>query len=123
MLIFVFLGIFLIQAVFIGAVLFILKLILEHQLMDMAMRRLEGLPLVVSDEIAPVKEISVLTAKPLSTPEKDRILHAAIKRIGPHAKVNFIIDKGLWGGMIIKSAGFTIACGLKDRLIEGGFFK
>jgi len=103
---------FLAQLVVIAIIVAILKRILDHMLIDMAINLFEywhpTQPLTGS--------VRVITHKRLNEKHKAGILKALRKHSTPPDQLQYVIDKKILGGMIIKTDKSIFDCSLKDRL-------
>ncbi len=102
------------QCVVAVIIIVVLKNILDKNLMESAIRRLEGWP--QTGHPSAVTEITVIFHKNLSPVNKERVLKASLKHFTDAVKPVFQIDKKIMGGIIIKVGENTLDYSLKDRL-------
>ncbi len=106
--------IILIQIVVITIIVFILKKILEQQLIDMVIRQYE---FGQFEQLKPsIHQVEVISYKPLNQNNKKRIIDATVKHFGGSMKLIFEIDKRILGGMVIQVASKVFNGSLRDRL-------
>ena len=104
---------FIAQIVAISFVVFVLKKILDHMLIDLAIRHLEY---GQSKERRPVDLIVILTHRRLQEKYKQRIAQIIRKYCSQETQAEYRIQKDIMGGIIIKVGGRMIDYSLKDRL-------
>jgi F0F1-type ATP synthase delta subunit len=106
------LKILLLQLIAAGAVVFVLKLILEHELLLYALEHLEGYAPAVGGE---VKEVTILVGRALSDKMMAR-LNSVIKAKFPHAETSIIVSKEIGGGVVAQVDGKILDFSLAGRL-------
>lgn len=115
------LKVLLLQGVAFALIIFILKKILDRNLMRMAMGDLEFLD---TQGIPPsTKEISVTSHQNLKEKTKQQITHIIQRKFPQGVKVVFNTDGNLRGGMVIKVDRTCIDCSLLERLRGAGWIK
>jgi len=117
--------IFICQLILISLILFILKLLLEHKLVESAIRSLEVWESGCDEDERPPapKDIKVVSHRPLNSSRKQRILRATLNNFGSEAKVDFSLNKKLLGGVVITFGDEVIECSTRDRLEQSGMLK
>lgn len=113
-----FVKVFLLQLIAIACIIFILKKILDHKLIEEAIRRLE----IALHERRPQQSspfvVKVISHKKLANRYKLKILKVTIKYLGENLKPSFETDRHLWGGLIVKLGDIVVDCSLKERIRE-----
>ena len=100
------------QAVAIFFVVFVLKVVLNNMLIDLAVRHIEVWKF---SEAKGIDRILILSHKPLKKTYVDRIKCSTQKTFSPNVFVDFQIQKSIWGGAVIRVGDQEIDCSLKDR--------
>jgi len=115
---FIFLSMFttviLVQFVVIAVISFLLKIKLNHLLLDSACSKVDYWK-PQEGQKAPDKIVFV-SHKPLNEKRKEQLLRIAAKRISPSVAVEFKTDKSLWGGAVVSIGSELHDVSLKDRL-------
>ena len=105
-----FLCILFVQCVIVAAVVFILKRLLDRELIEGALEKLQA------TVIAPAQgEIIIKSAAVLNQEIQSRV-QSLVRRRAPDIKVVFTRDSGLKGGIVIESSGGVIDFSLASRL-------
>ncbi len=115
------LKVFFFQIIIISVVVFILKKILEKQLVDIAIQKLDTMPLNEFDSDS--SKVVVVSYGHLKGSLKNKITQIVTRKINKSASVIVQRDSRLWGGVIIKWNKGTIDLSLISRLKEGGLVK
>ena len=117
----IFLKLFLMQIVVGAVVVFILKKVLDRQLIELAIKTFKNAKLEPDD----LKLGSILVGSPVNVSKKnqDRVLQLAEKKFGRPMSVVTKKDKSLKGGMIIYLNSSIIDYSLVGRLKEGGIIR
>ena len=102
--------IFFIQCVIAVVAIFILKKLLDKELMEAALEKLESCK--ASEE---VKEISVHSATEINPEYKSRI-QSVCKRKFAQARLDILLDPLLKGGVVIKAGEYSLDFSLSNRL-------
>ena len=110
---------FLVQAVLIVIVVFVLRNVLEARLVDNTLKEFER----YFSEDDPASEIAVVAYRELRSADKERLQKLAQKKFGPGIRIVYSTDKALMGGALIKTGKIRIGHSLLDRLKEGGIVK
>lgn len=115
------LEIFAAQIVVIAIIVAILKKILDRQLVEMAIHKLEVLDggRIPSD----LSEVIVITPGPLAEKSYQRIFNAILKKTNKKISVVSTVDRTLKGGIIIKVKDITFDHSLVGRLKEADILK
>ncbi|MFA5059945.1 MAG: F0F1 ATP synthase subunit delta [Candidatus Omnitrophota bacterium] len=118
----VILKIVLIQVVVIAFIIFALKKILDRQLIEFAVHKVELTP---AEELgAGLKEVIIITADgKFQELSQKKILHAISKKLNRVVALNIQQDKTIRGGAIIKVNKTVIDCSLTSRLKESGLLR
>jgi F0F1-type ATP synthase delta subunit len=106
------LKILLLQLIAAGVVVFVLKLILEHELLVYALEHLEGYDSAAGGE---AKEVTVLVGRALSDKMMAR-LNSLIKMKFPRAETAIIVSKEIGGGVVVQVDGKILNFSLAGRL-------
>ena len=101
------------QVVVVIVIVFVLKKVLNGNLVDLAITQLES-GQVVAD--SPTTNIVIITHQSISASHRERILKAISKRIPGAGVPEFRVDGKLLGGMIIKAGTQVVDYSLVDRL-------
>jgi len=101
------------QIIAIVFVMFVLKIVLDKMLIDLAVQHVEVWKMSEAKEI---DRILILTAKSLKQAYVERIKKATAKSFASNVVVDFQIQKSILGGAIIRVGEQIIDCSLKDRL-------
>ena len=109
------------QIVAVVIVLIILKKILDTILIDAAIRKIEALDPNRIDQS--LKDVGVVTYKPLSETEQQRSLNAVFKKLKRTTRLCITRDKKIRGGVIITLHTLVIDYSLIGRLREGGIIR
>ena len=104
------------QIIVIAVIVVVLKKILDRQLIEMAIHKLEALDSarIPSD----LSEVVVITPGVLAEKSYQRICSAILKKVNKNIHVVSTIDKAIKGGMIIKIRDITFDHSLASRLKE-----
>ncbi|MDD3375620.1 MAG: F0F1 ATP synthase subunit delta [Candidatus Omnitrophica bacterium] len=115
------LQVFIMQIVVGAIVVFILKKILDYQLVELAIKTFKNVKLEPDD----LKLGSILVGSPFSVSKKtqNRILELAEKKFERSMSIVIKKDKSLKGGMIIYLNSLIIDYSLVGRLKEGGIIR
>ena len=113
--------VFIFQLIVISIIVFILKKVLEGQLIDLAVRKLDTMPLNEFDQDS--YEVTVTAYAKLKNTIKEKIAQIITRKINKPAIVVVQHDKKLWGGLIIRWNKGVIDFSLISRLKEGGLVK
>ena len=111
------LKIFLFQAALFAVIAVVLKNILERQLIESAIQKLETLD---PRNIDSASETVVVSYRALKHADASRIQHALFQKTNRVPLLKIEQDKSLKGGIIIKGKAMTIDHSLKNRLEESG---
>ena len=107
---------------FVGSIIiFVLFLILNRQLINLALHQLESLGFGQADEMG--GQITIVTAGGLTEKTKEKIRKIVFKNFNASKGPHYVIDKAIKGGMIIKLRDQMVDYSVARRLKEGGFFK
>lgn len=101
------------QLIVVAFVFFVLKVVLNKMLIELAVRHIEFWKISEAKE---VDRILILSHKSLKKVYIDRVKRAAAKIFAQNVCVDFQIQKSLLGGVVIYAGDKTIDCSLKDRL-------
>jgi F0F1-type ATP synthase delta subunit len=97
----------------------VLKLMLEHMMIEIALNELSVIP-----QNTPIpSEIVVFTSKELKPAKKQGLEKLVTQRFRSGIPIIYKIDGAMWGGMTIKFGLITVGHSLRDRLREGGFVR
>lgn len=109
------------QIVVISIIVFILKKVLDQQLIESAIHKLEVMDAnrIGQDLI----ELNVITYEILDEKDRKRISDALYKKTNRHITLAVAQDKKIKGGIIIKLKNTTINHSLLSRLQESGMVK
>ncbi len=113
-----FLKVFFLQLFVAGIVVYVLKKILDHQLIDLAIKRFQNIYLADDDQR--LTGIIVVSSKTITHRTHERLHGVALKKFGRPMEIIVKIDRGLRGGLVIKLNSTTIDFSLIGRLKEGG---
>jgi len=104
-----------------AVVVFILKKVLDHQLVELAIKTFKNAKLEPDD----LKLGSILASSPGSVSKKiqDRVSQVAEKKFGRPMSIVIKKDKNLKGGLIIYLNSSIIDYSLVGRLKEGGIIR
>ena len=114
----IFFKVFFLQLLLAGIVVCVLKKILHHQLIDLAIKRFQNIHLAGDDQ--KLTGIIVVSSGKITHRTRERLNSAALKKFGRPMEVILKIDKGLRAGLVIKLNSVTIDFSLIGRLKEGG---
>jgi F0F1-type ATP synthase delta subunit len=106
------LKILLLQLIAASVVVFVLKLILEHELLVYALEHLEGYKPKAGGE---AKEVTVLVGRALSDKMMSR-LNKVTKAKFPHVEASIIVSKEIGGGLVAQVDGDILDFSLTGRL-------
>ena len=104
--------IILLQLIAASIVVFVLKLILEHELLVYALEHLEGFKPAAGEG---VKEVTVLVGRALSDKMTARF-NSVIKSKFPQAGTSIIVSKEIGGGVVAQIDGKVLDFSLAGRL-------
>ena len=110
-----------VQVAVISVIVFILKKILDRQLIESALHDIEILDGRRTD--ADISELTVVAYEDLNPQSQKRILDAMQKKINRTVHLVVTKDKTLKGGMIIRFKGHSFDYSLVNRLKESGLIK
>lgn len=111
----IFVKILLAQIVAMTAVVFVLKKVLDKQLVESAIRQYDFWR--NEEKVRPVNdEVAVICHRRLALAHRALIEKATRRRFGESARVIERVDKALWGGVIIRVGATVFDYSLKDRL-------
>lgn len=117
----IFLNLFLAQIVIGLIVVICLKKVLDHQLLDMAYRQIDYAK--PQDNPSLVIQVTVISHKTLSFKNHERFRRISVKRLGSAVKLDFVVDKKILGGAIVKIGEKVFDYSLKDRLRQALSYK
>lgn len=109
----IFFNIFLAQAVVGFIVLVCLKNILDNQLLDLAYRQIDYWK---AEPGTTVNQVVLITHRRLKNKNQQRFQRIVSKRLGSEMKLVFQVDRGLWGGAVLRIDSKIFDHSLKDRL-------
>lgn len=113
--------IFLLQIIVAAIVIFILKKVLDRQLQQLAVKKLDYLKLD-KDDLA--SETIILSAPgPVSLATQEAVARLSQKKFGRSVKIVTRADPSLRGGLVIKLKRTIIDFSLVGRLKEGGILR
>ena len=115
--------IFFFQVILAVIVICVLKVVLNRNLIEFALRELDALRRVDVDEIPKPVHLQVASYKELPLQFKQKLQKITQRQFGADVKISLEQDRSLWGGVVIRYANHTINYGLKNRLKESGFIK
>ena len=104
----------LVQVIVITIIVVILKIALDKKLIELAMRQLEFLK--ADNAPGAATRISIISCPALATPYKDQMTQIIKKQCGASTIVDFLVDKKIMGGVVIKRGEQVIDCSVKNRL-------
>ncbi len=104
--------IILLQLIAASVVVFVLKLILEHELLVYALEHIEGYKFADGED---VKEVTVIVAHPLADKMLSRVT-AVFKTKFPDAQVSIIVSRDIGGGLVTELSGKVLDYSLAGRL-------
>ena len=110
-----------IQIIVAGIIIFILRKILNRQLIDLAINKLEILKVETIGE--DLKEVVVVVCGGLSQATQERIAYIVSKKLNRKINVVTAQDKKIKGGIIIKLKNGNIDYSLISRLKESGMLR
>jgi len=113
--------VFILQIGVISLIVFILKKILDRQLIEAAIHSIEVLDKNLID--CDLAALAVTTYEHLSPVAQSRLLSALNKKINKTVRLDIVQDKTIKGGMIIQIKERSFDYSLLARLKEGGFLK
>ena len=113
--------VFFFQIIVISIIVFILKQVLEGQLVNLAVQKLDTMPLDEFDQGS--YEVTVTAYANLKNSIKEKIAQIVTRKINKPAAIAVQRDKKLWGGLIIRWNKGVIDLSLISRLKEGGLVK
>jgi F0F1-type ATP synthase delta subunit len=111
-----FLKIFFWQCFVAFIVVCVLKVILDRNLIDVALRQFDFL--AARKGPGQVKKVNVLSHKVLSPKNKLKVTSISARHLGPNVELVFLTDKAILGGIVIYLDEEKINFSLKDRLRE-----
>ena len=112
---------FLAQMVVIAIIVFVLKKILDRQLIESAIEKLKILHIDPLDKN--MNCVEVVTYDPLSEENKKKISDAIYQKVHRHIPLTVSQDKSIKGGIVIKIPNRMIDHSLISRLKESGMIK
>ena len=108
------------QFIVMSTIIFVLKRLLDRQLIETAIHKVETLN---PNKIDPqCDEVDLIVFAELDKENQERIIHAFDSKIAKRVKLNVSKDRSLKGGMIIKFKDQTIDHSVAGRLRETGMF-
>ena len=105
--------IFALQLAIAGIIFFVLRKILDRELVELALERFDRYK--PEDELKSVKEIYVITYKPLSQLVNTRLSQLVNKKF-QQARLVLKEEKRIKGGMVVQIGSYTIDMSLLSRL-------
>ena len=109
------------QIAAISLTFFILKKILDRQLIEAAIHSIEALDRNLIDK--DIAALSIITYENLNAIAQNRLLSALNKKINKTVRLDIVQDKKIKGGMIIRLKERSFDYSLLSRLKQGGFIK
>jgi F0F1-type ATP synthase delta subunit len=106
------LKIVLLQLISAGVVVYVLKLILDHELLLNALEHLEGFESAAGER---AKEVTVLVGRVLSDKMTSRV-RAVIDAKFPHANTSIVVSRDIGGGLVAQVDGKILDFSLAGRL-------
>ena len=113
----IFLKLFLMQLAVAAVVVFVLKKMLDHQLVEIAVKKFEACKLGAEDQ--KLNGIIVLATAPLKPSVQERLSQSAEKKFNRQMQLFVKKDKTLRGGIVIKLHSIVIDYSVTGRLREG----
>lgn len=115
------LQVFLFQFIVIAVIIFILKKILDRMLIESAIKKFEFFDLDPQEQKP--EKILVITHKKLKDKYHQKISAIVAKRLHRSIPVVSLIDKKIFGGMVIQVQDIKIDFSLISRLKESGMIR
>ena len=106
--------VFLAQAVIISIIVVVLKKKLDKNLIELAVRQLGSLKM----EKGTTSPAVIITHRKLADKYKNQITQLVNEQAGSSERIDFQIDKGILGGIVLKIGTRQLDYSLKDRLQE-----
>jgi F0F1-type ATP synthase delta subunit len=103
------------QVVAVVCVAFILKIVLNNMLIDLAARHIE---VWKCSEAKGIGRILIVIHRPLKKVYADRIKKAVERNFPVNTSLDFQIQRSIWGGAIVRVGDQMIDCSLKDRVLQ-----
>jgi len=114
----VFLKVILAQIVSAAIIIYILKRVLDNNLIELAIRRLE---LSKPSEIKRTTgQVTIVSSHNLSLPQRDRITVAVHKLLGTDVHPEYMINKEIMGGAILLLQEEAVDFSIRGRLRQAG---
>jgi F0F1-type ATP synthase delta subunit len=110
----IFLNLFFAQVVVGAIVVVCLKKVLDGQLLEFAYRQIDYWK--PQDQRSPISEITLVTHKRLNVTQQERFRRITLKRLGAAVTVQFLVDRKIMGGAILRIGEKLFDYSLKDRL-------
>jgi F0F1-type ATP synthase delta subunit len=102
----------LLQLVTVGIVVFVLKHILEHELVMHALEHLEGFEPAAGED---VREVTILVGRALPEAMAAR-LRKAVRLKFPQAETSIVVSREIGGGAVLQMGGKVLDFSLAGRL-------
>ncbi len=100
----------LVQAVVAAVVIYVLKRQLDRELVEAALEKLQGFHWEgITGDI-------VIKSQPSLKPQSQAHAQAIVHRKLPQARIVFVTDSSIWGGIVIELSGQTLDFSLVNRL-------
>ena len=109
----IFLKVLVAQIVSASIILFVLKKVLDRNLIELTIRRLETLPFA---EFKNVNSVTIVSHKKLNAKYQERVFKTSTRYFGTKVTPVLQIDKRLWGGAILHINENIYDFSLNDRL-------
>jgi len=103
------------QGIAIIIVMFVLKSVLNHTLIDLAVRHVEVWKFA---EAKGIDHILVVTHAPLKKEYAERIRRALARNFSSQVAAEFKVQRTLLGGAVVHVGEQVLDCSLKDRLAQ-----
>ena len=103
------------QFIVIVFIIFILNVVLNKMLVDIAIKHLEVWRL---SEGSDINQVVFVTHKPMTKTLVQRIHRAAKKNFSPTVLLDFQVQRSILGGAIVHVGDRIFDCSLKDRLSQ-----
>ncbi|HPB67652.1 MAG TPA: F0F1 ATP synthase subunit delta [Candidatus Omnitrophota bacterium] len=110
----IFLKIFFFQILAAMITISILKVILDRNLIESAVKQFEYL--CQHSDLPSPPEVTVISCHPLSPAVSSRVRCLVRKKFGEGVNVRCQTDKRMWGGVVIRVPGTVVNYSLKDRV-------
>lgn len=114
----VLLCVFVVQAIVITIILVVLKKKLDHILIEVAAKQIEAGAFAENVNLGDAAPLAfvVTTHRTIRDTDRERFLKVITRSVPRPHKVDFQVDAGLWGGVIIRTAVKAVDCSLRERL-------